>query len=53
MAQGYQYYRVEQFPRWELGYTFETQYQHTMFGEVDEEPKTIVTTVGLANSAEF
>ncbi|MBN1452412.1 MAG: hypothetical protein JW963_15460 [Anaerolineales bacterium] len=53
MARGYQYYIVEQFPKWKLGYKFETQHQESMFSEVDESPRTIVTAVGIADFEEF
>lgn len=52
-AKGYQYYQVEQFPNWKLGNKFETQHQESMFSDFDESPRTIVTTVGLADNENF
>jgi len=52
-AKGYQYYQVEQFPTWELGEKFETQHQDSMLSDVDESPRTVVTTVGLADNGNF
>lgn len=52
-AKGYQFYYVEQFPNWELGNKFETQHQESLFSDVDETPRTVVTTVGLADNEQF
>lgn len=52
-AKGYQYYIVEEFPNWELGNKLETQHQESMFSDVDESPRTVVTTVGLADNEQF
>jgi hypothetical protein len=52
-AKGYQYYQVEQFPSWELGNKFETQHQDSMLSDVDESPRTVITTVGLADNENF
>lgn len=53
-ARGYQYYEVDSFPDWEVGHRFETIYQQSMLmGMVDEAPKTIITTVGLADHQDF
>jgi hypothetical protein len=52
-AKGYQFYRIIEFPSWELGKSFETQHQETLFNDVDETPKTVVTYVGLADNANF
>jgi hypothetical protein len=53
-AKGYQYYEVDSFPEWELGFAFETRYQGSLLMDlVDEGPRTVITAVGLADHQDF
>lgn len=52
-AKGFQFYQVEKFPNWELGNKVETQHQESMFSDFDESPRTVITTVGLADNEKF
>lgn len=52
-AKGYQYYKVDSFPNWELGNVFETTHQDSLLEDFDEAPRTVITATGLADYREF
>jgi len=53
-AKGYQYYEVDSFPEWEVGFTFKTTHQGSLFMDiVDEAPMTEITAIGLSDHPDF
>lgn len=52
-ARVYQYYEIESFPSWEIGFEFRTDHQDTLLPDHDESPQTIIKNVGLADSLKF
>jgi len=52
-AKGYQYFRVDTFPEWRIGDTYETVHQASLIDTVDESPRSVITAVGLADHKGF
>lgn len=49
----YQYYRVVNFPLWQIGNEFRTNHQEALLQDIDNDPQTVVTYLGNADYSEF